>query len=415
MTLLALIVVFAVGFPAARRADGDAPLLRCLGESFLLGIGICAMTLFALSIIGVRWTLLRALIAVLIVMIAVTRRAPLRLRVERLQVIDLLTLATIVGYALFATVAPPAEIDFIADWGLKARTFAAHGGINWSFLQNAWYRWDHPDYPPLLPLTFDWITLFSGDWSPQSLGMLYPAIGLALLAIIRSLFADEFASPFLASLATLAIAPLALSPWIGIAEAPIVAFGTAAVLLGRRGLMIPAALMLGFATMTKNEGLAMLVAFAIALALTQPRLVPKLWPAVAIALPWLAARAIFGLSTGLIGGPILTRALERMRTPQILASAFIKYATGAPLLWIGVVIALAVSFRMLREEAFALLWIGIEFAFYIAAYLVTESDVAWQVRWSWERLVSHLTPTLAFIAIVLLWRLATRGTMTTNA
>ncbi len=79
------------------------------------------------------------------------------------------------------------------------------------------------------------------------------------------------------------------------------------------------------------------------------------------------------------------------------------------------VIALVVSFRVLREEAFALLWIGIQFAFYVAAYLATESDVAWQVRWSWERLVSHLTPALAFIAIVLLWRFAARGTMTTNA
>ena len=200
--MAALTLALLVGFPVARRADRDAPLLRLLGESFLLGIGICALTLFAISVCGARWSVLLALLILLVVAYgpALAGRPAKGGPHTRFHLIDLLTLATVVGYALFATIAPPVEIDFIANWGLKARIFSLHGGIDWDFLQNAWYRWDHPDYPPLLPLTFDWMTLFAREWSPQWLGILYPALGLALLAIMRSLFADEFASPLLASL-----------------------------------------------------------------------------------------------------------------------------------------------------------------------------------------------------------------------
>jgi len=53
---------------------------------------------------------------------------------ERVFWIDLLTLLTLAGFTLYATVAEPAEIDFIASWGLKGRIFALHGGIDWSFL-----------------------------------------------------------------------------------------------------------------------------------------------------------------------------------------------------------------------------------------------------------------------------------------
>ena len=98
-----------------------------------------------------------------------------------------------------------------------------------------------------------------------------------------------------------------------------------------------------------------------------------------------------------------------------MLAALGRYSAGAPLFWIGVAIAIALSWRLLRTEALGLLWIAIQFTSYIAAYLITEKDVAWHVRWSWERLVSHLTPTLAFVAIVLLFRFAVRGTMTSDA
>lgn len=406
MTGLALALI--AGIPAARLADRDAPLLRLLGEAMLAGIAICAGVLFTLSCAGVPWTFARASVIVLLIAVTLTFvRHGRAVRIERLHWLDLLTVATLAGYALFATMAAPPEIDFIASWGLKGATFAEHGGIDWSFLQNQWYRFDHPDYPPLLPLTFDFMTLASGRWTPETLGWVNPFLALALILILRSLLADEMELPLAASAATLAIAPLAMAPWIGIAEGPLIAFGTAGVLLARRRMTAIAAILLGCAAMTKNEGLALLASVAIALLLTRRfRDLLRLWPAVAIALPWIVIRRVFALHTDFIAGPMFGRALERLRNPGELIAAFATYRTGLPLLWVGIAVAIVLGIRKMGEDSFVLAAAAVQFITYFTVYLITEKDVAWHIKWSWERLVAHETAMLAFVAVVLSYRFA---------
>ena len=390
-------------------ADREVPLLRLIGVAMLLGIGLCVAVLFGMSCFGVTWTFERAAITVLLIALALTFALRARpVLVERLHWLDLLTVATLAGYTLYATLAAPPEIDFIASWGLKAATFAQHGGIDWGFLQNPWYRWDHPDYPPLLPLVFDFITLARGHWTPEVLGVVNPFFALALILITRSLLAEEMQSPLYASLATAAIAPLAMAPWIGIAEGPLIAFGTAGILLARREMTPVAAILIGCAAWTKNEGAALLVSVAIGLALSKRfRDLLRLWPAVAIALPWFVARAAFSLSTDIASGPVLMRVLARIRGVGDLVSAFATYRTGLALFWVGVAIAVVAGIRYAREQMFVLAAIAVQFVFYFGAYFVTEKDVGWHVRWSWERLVSHCTPALAFVAVVLLYRFMT--------
>lgn len=406
-------IVFALaliaGIPAARLADRDAPLFRLIGEAMLLGIAICAAVLFAMSCLGAAWTFTRASVAVLSIAIALTLACrPRPIRVEPLHWFDLLTIATLAGYALFATIAAPPEIDFIANWGLKAATFAHHGGIDWSFLRNPWYRWDHPDYPPLLPLVFDFMTLASGRWTPEILGLANPFFALGLILILRSLLADEMRSPRIASLATLAIAPLAMAPWLGIAEGPLIAFGTAGVLLARRKLMAPAALFLGCAAMSKNEGTALLIAVLAGLIAARRWRDPlRLWPALAIAAPWYVARVVFSLGTDIASGPVLARALARLRAPGELVAAFATYRTGLPLLWIGIAAGVILGIRFAGDEIFVLGSMAVQYLFYFGAYLVTEKDVGWHIRWSWERLAAQGMATLAFVAVVLLYRAAT--------
>ena len=406
--MIGLAVALIAGIPAARLADRDAPLLRLLGEAMLAGIAICGGVLFALSCAGVAWTFARAIAIVLLITVALTfahRAKPIR--IERLHWLDLLTIATLAGYALFATIAAPPEIDFIASWGLKGATFAEHGGIDWSFLQNQWYRFDHPDYPPLLPLTFDFMTLASGRWTPETLGWVNPFLALALILILRSLLADDMESPLAASAATLVIAPLAMAPWIGIAEGPLIAFGTAGVLLARRKMTPIAAILLGCAGMTKNEGLALLASVVIALLLTRRfRDVLRLWPAALIALPWIVIRRVLALHTDFIAGPMFARALERLRNPGELIAAFGTYTTGLPLLWVGIAAAIVLGVRKMRDESFVLAAVAVQFVTYFGVYLITEKDVAWHIRWSWERLVAHETATLAFVGVVLLYRFA---------
>lgn len=79
------------------------------------------------------------------------------------------------------------------------------------------------------------------------------------------------------------------------------------------------------------------------------------------------------------------------------------------LLWIGIAAALVVTFRLLRDEAFALLTAAVQLAFYIGSYVVTTREVTWHVHWSWDRLMTHVELTLAFVAVVLLYRWAASG------
>lgn len=409
--MISLLFAFAVGLPAARLADREAPLLRLIGEAMLLGIAICAAVLFAMSCVGIHWSLAWTVVFLAVAAIALaviaTKGAGWVVPRERLHVLDLATLVTLAGFALFATASPPPENDFIGIWGIKAAMFSVHGGIDWAFLQNPAYVYDHPDYPLMLPLSFDYMSLWSDGWDRVAAEWLNPFFALAILAIIRSLLAEE-APPLIASLGTLAVAPLAMSQWIGLAEAPLIAFGTAGILLVRRHNMTAAALFLGCAAMTKNEGLALLVAAGIGLlAARRRRDLWRLWPAVAIAMPWLIARAIYSLPTDIARGPVLTRALARLRAPGELATALVAATAVQVLLWIGIAAALAVTARLLRDETFALVTAFVQLAFYIGSYVVTANDVTWHVHWSWDRLMTHVEPTLAFVAVVLLYRWTT--------
>ena len=58
---------------------------------------------------------------------------------------DLVTIAFVVAYALFAIWAPPYEWDFYGIWGLKARWFFETRGMDWSAIPHL----GKTDYPVL--------------------------------------------------------------------------------------------------------------------------------------------------------------------------------------------------------------------------------------------------------------------------
>jgi hypothetical protein len=427
--LLAIAIAFGVGRAAVFAARPGAWNRETAGEAWLLGIAICAGSLFTITLAGIPWSLRAALLltAIAVILLVITgfrrRRATAQISSESAApdaavrvrggwaswLFDLLTAVTIAGYTAIATAGPIAEIDFIAAWGLKARMFWIARGIDWPFLENPWYRWIHADYPPLVPLAFDWMILFQGQWDDRWLGALYPCFALALLLIIRSLLDEELGSPAYAAFATLALTPLAASPWIGIGEGPLLAFGTAGVLLLRRAIRDSAhsveyaSLFLGVAAATKNEGLALLAAAAIAmLASRRSRAAAwRLWPAAAIAAPWLIARALHALSTDLARGEPLQRIIEHAQHPLILIHAIAGQSTGHRWFWIGVAVAFTLTIgRLLREERFVLVTVGLLLAFDLIAYLSTAQDVEWLVRWSWERLLAQVTVLAGFLAVV---------------
>jgi len=415
--LVAILIACVAGAAVAWRLDPDAAGSQLGGEAILFGIATSAGVLFVLSLVHIPWSRPALVMGIAVVASCCGwRGARRRFDDKRLRgyggiPFDLLTLILLAGYAMLATLAPVWEFDFLADWGLKARTFWEAGGIDWAFLEHPLHRIVHPDYPPLLPLAFDVLAEIRGGWNDQAAGLVSVAFAAGILLIIHRLALEETESPAAAGFITAALVPFAATPWIGIAEGPMVAYGTAGLLLVRKGIqrelprtVAAGAVMLGLAALTKNEGITLIVAAVVALIIERRfRDVVRLWPALVVVLPWLVLRSLHALPTDLAASGVVSRIIEHLGEPQTILAAIRKYPLGKGLFWIGIVAGMVLTIRtLLRKERFVLVALLIQLAFYIAAYLASPHDIGWHVRWSWERLVAHLTPALTYVVLVTL-------------
>jgi hypothetical protein len=425
--LTSLLVFVVLGYPFVRVVVPHAGRLATLGISFLFGTGIAATSLLLLSLIGVAWStpaLATTLSIVWISGLLIARnrgplvpahdRAPKRDLFHWIALVaDACTFLLLAAFARFATLAAPWEWDFWAIWGLKAKVFWYAHGIDRAFLTgpntSSWPF--HPEYPLLLPLTFDTMALLGGGWDDRWFGLLFVGWASAAILIIRAALA-EHARPALAALGTLAIAFLVFPRQTGFAEGPMVAFGTAGLLYlrrytlkdDRRDLTL-AAVLFGFASVTKNEGLLLLGAAAIALLLTKRswRPVISLWPALPLPLVWLAYRIYFNLQGDLQTGDFGSRAIERLRDGGKLFGYLYRYVPGRTWTWLAVATIAFVVARpaIVRREQTLLVAIALQLAAYVWAYAITPHSLQWQVGTSWERLLSHVTLAFGFIAVAL--------------
>lgn len=388
-------------------------LLQLIGEAYLLGSAALAFLLMALSVFDIRWSRTLVIVAAIAIIIAaalvIRRHAPFEWPgLGAANLIDVLTLALIAGYVRLTTLAPPAEADFYAMWGTKAKQFFLTGGIDWRFLQDRLNLPSHVDYPILLPLLYDVQALMLGEWPDERwFALVHIATSVAALFVIRALLADEM--PKLArAVATLILMPLVFSPYFGLPEGLLVAYGTLALLILRRALRdgdraaaLRGAAYLGLAAFCKNEGVALVAAVAIAVMLTKPRWILRLWPAVAIALPWFLLKWRYGLESDLVQTGAFGRLMDRLAHPGPLVEALRAVPHGGALFWIGVAVACLIGFRrILSEERSLAIAIVTQILFFIAAYLVTPYDLAWHVRTSWERIVRQLLPAIALLALL---------------
>jgi len=416
-TLVAILSLTVFGVPVAlaldRRARG--PLL--VGSAFLYGSGTMYFVLLGLSIAHIRWTLISVTIASLVIFCAaafIARRQsaePWREAV-RPHLLDLFTIFTIFCYALYATLAKVWEWDFWAIWGLKARTFLEIGGIDWRFLESRWNTFAHPDYPLLVPLNYDFVSLLGGSWNDRWLALLGVASAVALALVARALAARE-TTPFFAALLTMLVAALGFSRYVGLAEGPLIAFGGAGILFIRAALEWDddacwrhGALMLGFAANCKNEGVALLVSVTIAVVASSwssaPARLRKLAPAYVLATPWLILRAAHTLPTDLAQGSAVSRLLARLpHAHQILA--YLAEQLSSPWFWVviltGILIAPAAA---RRRERFIFLVTAVQLLFYVTVYMATPNNVHWHVLSSWSRLTTHLAVPIAFAVFLML-------------
>lgn len=407
--LLAVLAMTVAGLAVTLALDGTARGTTLLGLAFLYGSGAAWLVLLALS--G-HWSLVSVTAGMLIVTVAAwsgRRHAALSTQHSALHVIDLLTLLTLTGYALFATIAPLWEWDFWAIWGLKARLFFDHNGIDWRFLESRWNVFAHPDYPLLVPLNYDFVALLHGAYADRWLGVLMVAWAAALILIVRGLAARETA-PLCASAIAFAVTTLATSRYLGLAEGALIAFGSAAILMLRRGLLFDedaawrhGAILLGLAANCKNEGLALGVSVVAAMALGGAwRKIVRLWPAALVAAPWLLLRATHTLATDIAGGSALSRVLFRLKfTPQILQ--FLGSHLYDRWFWVALLAGLVIVPQALRaRERFVLLVTAIQLAIYVAAYFATPHDARWHIVTSWSRLTVQIAVPVTVVVMLML-------------
>ena len=410
LTPIVLVLLLLYGVPLALALDARLRGFALAGTAFLLGAGAAWLHLFALSAVGIDWSRTSVILAMapLFSWSAATRVAALdRGSVAaandsanwRSRTPDLATVAILVSYAVFALWAAPYEWDYYGIWGLKARWFFDTNGLDWATVPHV----GKADYPVLMPLLFDFVAVMTKTWDDRTFGWVYVFLCASVLAIVRGMFAEEVKRP---ALATLAIAFPSLNLWIGLAEAGVMAFGCAGLLFLRRGSYALGAVMLGLAASSKNEGLALIGVAAIALLVTRGwRSVLRLWPAIAIVVPWMIARALLELQTDFTDDSMLSRVFARLGNPSEVIDAFVKAPPDQPWFWIVVAAAVIVFLReAVRREAFLLIAVTLQLGLMFAQALATPWDFASHVSLTLNRLPHQLAPAAGFLAAIVLMR-----------
>ena len=334
-----------------------------------------------------------------------------------------MTAALAGGHFLLATAAPPIESDYLLIWGVKARMFLAAGGIDWSYLEAPLNIPAHTDYPLLLPLLHDVYAIVHGSWPEAWAGFPTVAFGFAGLLALRSLLTEEM--PKLArAVLTLTLMPVVFSPYIGLGEAPLIAYATIGVLYVRRGVaqasrseVLTGALFLGLAAWSKNEGLSLIGVVAVGMIVARRfRLLPWLVPAIAINIPWLVLHRLHGLKVDLAAGGAMERLSARLSEPLPIVEALLP-RTGMPLLfWCGIVVAVAIGlWRMTLENRFLAVTTALQFLIYAGVYFMTPRDLMWHIDTSWSRVLRQIMPLIVLTAILPAFRVIRFRPENTNA
>lgn len=415
---VAILTMTVVGLLLAIAIDSAARGALLLGLAFLYGSGATTFALLLLSVLHIEWTALSAMGALLAIGVLAwiaarrgSRHAPAAVR-RRMKPhpLDAVTAVLVAGYSAYITVASLWEWDFWAIWGLKARVFLEHGGIDWAWLAGRWNDFAHPDYPLLVPLNYAFAGLLGGGWSDRWLGLFFIAWAVAALLVVRALTEAETTN-WASAAATAASAIVAMSLYAGMAEGALIAFAGTGLLFLRRAVSNDdpldwrhGALLLGLAANCKNEGIALLAVTAIGVVASDPRRwrrVVRLWPSLALLAPWMLLRAAHALPTDIAGGNIVGRFLERAAHPGEVF-AILGRALVDPWSWIVILATLVIVPRGVQRERFIVIVTFLQIATYIATYFVTPNDVTWHIMTSWQRLTRQVQLPITVACVMLL-------------
>jgi hypothetical protein len=329
-------------------------------------------------------------------------------------------MAAVLGARAYAA-EPFGRWDGWAIWNMHARfLYFGRAGLN-GLLRSPQIAWSHPDYPWLIPASIARAWTYSGLDAPFVAGLisvLFAAATVALLvgaiARLRSLTLGYVAGILL--LGTPFFLTFSAGEYADIPMGFFVLAACAAIALGEvdaksRGLPALAGFAVGAAAWTKNEGLLFAVIAALCCGVAGFRrgsgrwlaafscgmffaLIPAMYFKLALAPP----NDVVSVS---IAGR-LGQVMDWTRYRLILAALWrygARFGDWAISPFIAMALALIASapLRLGRREKVVGALVALTLSGYLCVYLITPRDLAWQLKFSLDRLLLQLWPSLVFI------------------
>jgi hypothetical protein len=325
---------------------------------------------------------------------------------------DLLIVFGVASYALVSLAEPMWATDYLAIWGLKAKTIYGVGAVPDRLFSAFTLRFSLPEYPLGLPMLYAGTAFLLRRWDDHALALLFPLFQVATLLALYGWLRRRGSSR---ALALGAISPVSLfyplyADRVGTAEVPlslgILVFGTSlADSLDRTDSKALVRLALGsfFLASIKNEGwfvtLATVLVVAASALTRRPRspfslLAATFLPAAAVRLLHVVKHGLIPLQAFDFGYLSLSRLPELAhrlwRTVLVAAKEFAVPAWPA-------LLALLLVWACGRKTPSADVLFAV-LALCVASYVFLPAltpDPVWQIRNSFERTVAPLAPLLA--------------------
>lgn len=183
--VLTALVPLLGGYARWFRGVRALPAAARLPVYFATGLVTLCAEMFALSAIGVRWSF--ALLLPLPLLLGIGALVRTRIGAAPAGRPRWIIVPAILALAIFTSAALSAAItsgDYVLFWGVKGQRFGAERFLDTEFMIQP-NHYMHPDYPPLVPLSYAWTMLGGGVsmdwWGGVAAAPLFLALSVAAL------------------------------------------------------------------------------------------------------------------------------------------------------------------------------------------------------------------------------------------
>ncbi len=241
---------------------------------------VASAAMFAMSTAGIAWN--RPILIAILLLWSASALAGARARGGR-NPLGILIICALVAYA--ALTARETCSDLLFFWGPKGIHFWLAKSIDVAYLHNPVNWLEHPDYPPLVPLTYACVATIRGSFSWMAPLVLMPLMFAATVFAFRGIAAraigERTANLYALLLACILAYASAIGAIAGAGDMPLVMLETIAVAAltfapRDRGALLVASLMLAAAAFTKVEGAAFAIVIIAAYFIVTRRIVSTL-------------------------------------------------------------------------------------------------------------------------------------------